>query len=341
MRRFALMLVVSAALPAAAQKEVIFGDGKGVVFREEAMDKRFARTKLAKLLNTGSDHPGCVQLLGGLFVALAELSPTIHKRDENFFLDPTLVQAVDRQLSTPQFSAMSYLVAMVRRVMLEKRVPDAWLDTATALNAKVRIIDLGRLRQANDGVAPVDSAYFQLATLRERYAVEVFAANSIAADTAAANFRDTYLDRDVAWGGVVLLDTGLNTPKKKKAKASEQTEVVAILEWSPVDPRDGAINYNSNDQKGPPPVRIIAKLAPKQYLELEKLPRGSRMLVKGRFWEMNRTLTEVEVRDAVLFEDRVWGAGTLLGTPADVATCPAAVNELTGASPNQPGGFKH
>jgi hypothetical protein len=55
---------------------------------------------------------------------------------------------------------------------------------------------------------------------------------------------------------------------------------------------------------------------------------------------MNRDVTEVEVRDAVLFEDRDW-YGAVLADPNVIATCPAAINELTGIAPTQPGGFKH
>mgnify|MGYP000399682798 CR=1 FL=1 len=98
--------------------------------------------------------------------------------------------------------------------------------------------------------------------------------------------------------------------------------------------------YGDASKKPPPPVKIIAKLAPKQFSDLEKAARGQRMMVRGQFWEMNRDVTEVEVRDAVLFEDRDW-YGAMLADPNVIAACPAAINELTGVGPAQPGGFKH
>ncbi len=345
MQRLILAMAFLASLSASAQKEELFGSGKPVVFREENLDRKFAKTKLSKLLasepGSGIDNPACVQLLGGLFTALAELGPTMHKRDENFFLDPVLVDAVQQQLSTPYFTAMSYLVAMVRRVMIDKRLPDAWLDTAKAINAKVRIIDIARLRQLNDGLQLVDSAYFQIPLLKQRYYLEVAMANSAVTTDVAQSFHDDYVNRDIAWGGVTLVDTGFNVPKGKKLKPAQLTDMVAVLEYVPPDPRKKVLDLQSKNYEPPPPIRVYAKLAPKQFLDLEKISRGQRMLVKGRFWEMNTSLTEVEVTEALLFDDRDWSNGVMLGNPADIMKCPAAINDLTGLNPSQPGGFKH
>ncbi len=346
MQRVILAMTLLACLPAAAQKEELFGTGKPVVYREEPIDKRFTKTKLSKLLasepGSGIDNPACVQLLGGLFTALAELGPTLHKRDENFYLDPALVDATQQQLSTPYFTAMSYLVAMVRRVMIDKRLPDAWLDTAKAINAKVRIIDIARLRQLNDGLQLVDSAYFQIPLLKERYYREVSMANSAVTTDVAQSFHDDYVNRDVAWGGLTLVDTGFNTPAKgKKVKTTALTEMVAVLEYVPPDPRKKVLDLTSKKYEPPVPIRVYAKLAAKQFLDLEKISRGQRLLVKGRFWEMNTSMTEVEVTDALLFDDRDWGNGVTLGAPGDIMRCPAAINDLTGLIPNQPGGFRH
>ena len=49
----------------------------------------------------------------------------------------------------------------------------------------------------------------------------------------------------------------------------------------------------------------------------------------------------LEVRDGLIFDDRDWSSGVLLGRPQDVATCAVAINELTGTAPQQPGGFAH
>lgn len=344
MRLMSIFLALSFATPALAQKDELFGTGKPVVYREETMDRRFAKSRVAKMLKEGSAEVGCVQLMGALFIALAEIGPNLHKRDENFLLDPNLVAAIQNQVTTPNFPAMAYLLSMVRRVLIDKRLPDEWFETAKAINGVVKIIDLGKLKMMNEGITFVDSAAFTIPLLKNRYFTEVVGANSAVTTDVAGSFRDAYLDRDVAWGGATLIDAGSNAPKKKKGKKYnpvELGELVAILEWLPPDPRKTEIDfYGDASKKPPPPVRIIAKLAPKQYTDLEKAFRGQRMLVRGRFWEMNRDVTQVEVRDAQLFEDRDW-YGALLADPNVIATCPAAINELTGIGPAQPGGFKH
>lgn len=347
MRTTALLLTVLIAAPALAQKEELFGNGKMPIFREETMDRRFAKSKLAKMLKEGSTDPGCVQLMGALFVALAEIGPTLHKRDETFAMDPNLKAAIETQATTPAFPAMAYLLSMVRRVLIDKRLPDEWYETAKTVNAQVKIIDLGKLKMMNEGLSFIDSNQFSVPLLRQRYYVEVVGTNSAVTTDVSAAFRDTYLMRDVAWGGATLLDAGLNAPKKKKGAGNKKYnpvefgELVAILEWLPPDPRKTEIDFYGNAaKKPPPPVRIIAKLSPKQYSDLEKTFKGQRMMVRGQFWEMNRDVTEVEVREAQLFDDRDW-YGALLADPTVIATCPAAINELSGLVPTQPGGFKH
>ncbi len=342
MRRLPLLLVFALALPAFAQKEDLFGNGKLPTFREEPMDKKFMKSRVAKLLREGTEDRNCKELLGGLLTALGEIAPLMHKRDENFVLDPTLQQALQVQLSTPNFPAAAYLVAMVRRVMIDRRMPDEWLETAKAINPDVKIIDVGKLKMINEGLQLADSAYFTLPVLRNRYLVEVVGANSSVTTDVVGSFRDAYLDRDIVWPGAILLDAGLNRAKgKKKPKSTDGAELVAILEWQPPDPRKTEVDLLGKFPDHVDPVRVIAKLQPKQYLDLEKLFKGQRVVVKGKFWEMNKTATEVEVRDAVLFEDRDWSQGVILGNPNDIAQCAAAVNELTGLAPQQPGGFRH
>lgn len=343
MHSWQLVTVVVALLsaPAWAQKEALFGDGKPPVFREEDMDRRFKRSMFAKMLTEGSTDNGCVQLLGGMFTVLAEIAPTIHARDEKFLLDPVLVQAVNTQLSTPRFPAMAYLVSMLRRVQIDKRLPDEWLATAQSINNQVRIIDMAKLKLINESIKPIDSFYFTLPVLKDRYFIEVAQANSTVTTDVANDFRDTYLDREVAWGAVKLVDTGLKarTSMKKSKEPLGAQEVGAVMLWVPPDPNAGRLVFQA--PKPPPPVTLYVHLAPRQFIDMDKVPRGKRMLVKGRFWEMNRSVTEVEVRDALLFEDRDFSKGVILADPNAVASCPAAVNELTGIAPNQPGGFKH
>ncbi len=339
-----LFLALLTASPALAQREYFFGSGKPPVFREEDVDRRFAKSKLARALAQGTEDPACMQVLGGLFTVLAEIGPTLHKRDENFSVDPALLQAMSAQLVSPKFPGNAYLTAMVRRVLIDRKLPDEWLATAEAINSKVQIIDVGKLKFLNEGLSPIDSLYFTLPALRDRYDIEVQRATSAASSDVAADFRDTYLDRDVAWGGAVMVEAGIAkpvTPKGKKKPPPEPgtEQVMAILEWWPPQPTQTQIVVFA--AKPVPPVKIIARLAPKQYLELAKVPKGKRLMVRGRFWEMNRSVTEVEVRDALLFEDRDWSQGALLATPAAVAACPLAFNELTGSTPKQIGGFAH
>jgi len=343
MRRLTFVLCLAIGLPAFAQKEVFFRPGnEQLLFKEQDVDRRFKKSKLGKALYTGTDDPYCLQLIGGLLTALAETGPYFHRRDENFTLDPILLEAVQTQLSTQRFPAASYLLAMVRRVLIDRKVPDEWLALAAAINPQIRIIDVGKLKMMNEGIKQVDSFLFTLPALRDRYIVEVVAANSAVTSDVASAFRDAYIDRDVAWGGAVLVDAGLN--KKKKGKKFDPTaleEIIAVLEWVPPDPNDREINFFRKPAEKPVPIRIFARLKPKQYLDIERLPRGKRLIVKGRFWEMNLSVTEVEVRDALLFEDRDFSRGVVLGDPNSVAQCPLAINELTGVAPVQPGGFRH
>lgn len=341
--------MVALSFPALAQKEEIFGEGSPPKYREENMDKRFKKSRVAKMLATGSDDPACIQLMGGLFTAMAEIAPVLHKRDENFTLAPELAEAMNSQLSTPGFPASAYLVSMVRRVLIDGRLPDEWLATATQVNKVAKVIDLTKLKMINTEVKPIDSAYLTILKLRERYQVEALNANSAVTTDVVATFRDTYLDRPVAWGGATLLDIGVNQPPTKKgAKPAKRLyatakpeELVAVLSYVPPDPRMNQLNLLAQAPVKVEPVIIYVKLAPKQWADVEKFHKGQRVMVKGHFWEMSKNALELEVRDAVLFDDRDWSQGVLLGRPEDVAQCDAAINELTGTAPQQPGGFKH
>jgi len=97
-----------------------------------------------------------------------------------------------------------------------------------------------------------------------------------------------------------------------------------------------------NRHKAAPKVpKITARLAEKQYLPLEKLPRDVRVMVRGRLWEMDKKVMEFELRDAIIFLNPDFAPAVLLAEPGAVAKCPAAVNDLTGiaAGAAQPGGF--
>lgn len=346
MRRALALIVLAVSVPAFAQKEEIFGDGTVARFREQNDDKRFKKTRVAKLLDTGTTDPACVQLLGGLFVALAEIAPVLHKRDENFTLAPELQEAVQTQLSTPGFPAIAYLVAMVRRIMIDGRLSDEWFETAKNLNKVVKIIDLAKLKMINEQITLVDSSYLTILKVKERYVIEALNANSAVTTDVVGTFRDAYLDRPIAWGGATLLDIGINQPKGKKGKKklylrASAEELVAVLSYIPPDPRMNQVNLLATAPIKVDPIIIYVKLQPKQYADIEKFHRGQRVMVKGHFWEMSKNALELEVRDGLLFNDTDWSGGVLLGRPEDVARCPAAINEITGTAPQQPGGFKH
>ncbi len=349
MRRLALTLCLAFALPSFAQGPSLFREGKEpLLFKDQDLDRKFMKSKLGKMLYAGTDDPNCAQLIGGLFVVLAEAAPYFHRRDENFLVPPELLQSLQFHLSVGSFNAASYFFAMVRRVLIEKRLPDAWLDLAIRMNELVQIIDLGKLKMLNEGILQIDSFMFSLPLLKARYIEEVVNANSAVTSDVAATFRDTYIDRQVTWAGATFIDAGLNKIKKRKKGQKGPTmdpdtmeQMIAVLEWVPPDPNDREINLLAKAANKPKPIRIYARLKPRQYIDIEKIPRGKRMMVKGRFWEMTQTVDEVEIRDALLFEDRNFSQGVILGDPNAVARCPAAINELTGVAPSQPGGFRH
>ena len=57
---------------------------------------------------------------------------------------------------------------------------------------------------------------------------------------------------------------------------------------------------------------------------------------KGAF---KKGLTAIEMREALLFPERDWTKVTGLVDPAALASCPLAINDLTGLAPTQPGAF--
>ncbi|HEX8826123.1 MAG TPA: hypothetical protein VF794_39825 [Archangium sp.] len=345
MRSALLALVLClASLPAAAQPEVFFGAGNDVPnIKEEDFDRRFLKTGLYRALSQGTNDPNCAQLLGGLMTMLAETAPLLHKRDENFYLDPMLVEALNTQLSNPRFQANAYLVAMVRRVLIEHKLPQSWFQTATALGPVVLTIDVGKLRFLSEGLQPIDSFFLTLPALRERYEIEVRRANATAASSAEKMFRENYLDRQVAFGGIELIDLAVEKPKKKPKKRKgepveeEPLTAVARMVWYPPDPNAGELNIFGTPKRTV--VNITARLAPQQYLDLSRIPKGTRLMVRGRLWGFKKAVQDVELRDALIFQDRDWSQGAVLVDPNAVARCPIATNDLMGVAPQQQGAF--
>ncbi|HEY8210169.1 MAG TPA: hypothetical protein VIG99_21940, partial [Myxococcaceae bacterium] len=85
---------------------------------------------------------------------------------------------------------------------------------------------------------------------------------------------------------------------------------------------------------------ITARLLDQQYTDIYSLPKGGRVMVKGRLFEMNNDLSQVVIKDALLFQDRDWSQGAILADPGTMLMCSAALNDITGtAGVFQPGGF--
>ncbi|QSQ16177.1 hypothetical protein [Myxococcus landrumensis] len=331
------------ASPAIAQPEFFFGTGEAPVFREEGVDKRFLRTRLYQALEQGTADANCAQVVGAFLTLLGEVGTQFHKRDENFMLDPALIQALGTQLVTERFPGNSYFVSMVRRVLIDQKLRAEWLQTAESLLPYYPAIDVDRLRFLADGVKPVDSFLLTLPVLRERYAEEVKRVNSVAVSTAEALFRDNYLDHEVAFSGMELVDVKLEKPKKKRLKKGEEPEperMVARLTWMEPELEATAMyEFKFGKPRKRERVEIVATLQDKQYADLNKLLKGNRVLVRGRFWEYKKAMSTIELRDALIFPERDWARVGTLVEPMALASCPLAINDLTGIAPIQPGAF--
>lgn len=332
------------AWPALSQPETIFGSGKPPVFKEEEPDRRFSQSRMAFVLNNGPLDPACAQVTGSLLMLLGEAGPYLHRRDDSFYLDALLVQALNQQVVSQRFLGAPYLIAMVRRVLIDQKLPPEWLKTAEGISSQVPLMDMARLRFLADGPPPIDSFLFTLPVLHERYQVEVKRANSLAAGKAESIFREGYLDKEVTFSGLELVDVRPIKDKKKPARRPRKGEeppparLQARLTWVVPQPQ-GQSELDIFRKRKKQVITINAQLAEKQYVDFDRLPKGSRVLVRGRFWEYRKGLTELELRNAYLFQDRDWSQGVALTTPQVVNACPMAINELSGEVPRQPSGF--
>ncbi|MCL2625367.1 MAG: hypothetical protein FWD46_00925 [Cystobacterineae bacterium] len=348
MHPFLALLALLACLPAFAQspKDVIFGDGRRPIFREESLDRKFQRSRLARALNEGTADQNCKALLGGLLTALAETAPFFHNRDGNLYFDPNLFAAVQTQLNTPAFPASDYLISMARHVLIQKRLPEEWLKTAETINATYNIIDLAKLKLISEGLNPIDSFLLTLPMLKQRFDEDVLSVTSASKVDVVTEFRDTYIDREVTFPGLRLDDIGLYSPQtKKKQKQPRNTslnqldDLVAVFSWVLPGQNPNAPSYGFAKKPKLKTIKVYAQLAPRQYLNLDRIPKGAQLMVKGRLWMANADLTEVEIKNALLFQDKDWSQGALLALPGMVDNCPFAINDLTGVAPVQPGGF--
>src|SRR5262245_22772459 len=108
MKLWALALFSFAAAPSALPQD-FFREGAPVVFREELDDRRFLKTAFHRALLQGTTDPACARVLSTLLLALGEVGPRLHRRDDNFYLDPTLVQLLASSATTERFPALTYL----------------------------------------------------------------------------------------------------------------------------------------------------------------------------------------------------------------------------------------
>jgi len=349
MHRLLLLIAFLTCFPVFAQtpKTVIFGEGRRPAFREEAIDRKFQRSRLARALNEGTADENCRALLGGLLTALAEMAPFFHNRDENLHLDPSLWAAIQTQLDTPSFPASAYLLSMVRHVLIQRRMPEAWLKTAENINTTYNIIDLAKLKLISEGLSPIDSFLLTLPVLKQRFDEDVLAVTSASKVDVVTEFKDTYIDRAVTFPGLPLVDIGLYSAKTKKklpqppnTSLGQLNELVAVFRWV-IPGQASNVTSTLRGSRQPPlkAITVYAYLAPRQYINLDRIPKGARLMVKGRLWANNADLTQVEIQNALLFEDRDWSQNALLALPGMVDKCPFAVNDLTGVAPLQPGGF--
>ncbi len=349
MRAPSVLVLIASLLSADvafAQKEVVFGTSNPPVFRAEAHDQRFRRTRLSQALRSGEVGPECVQLVGGMLTAVAETGMQFHKRDETLFLPQALSQAVDTQLSGPNFNGRAYYLSLVREVLIGGRVPASWLKVAQAIAPSYPALDLGKLSfLSSKRIEPIDSFHFTLQTLRNQHELEVKRATSVNASSAFANFKDDYTDRTVAWGDLVLTDLKLEKPKGKGGFESyEPPAQIAILRVNaPPKQSDDftAMMPFAGKKKKEKVLEITARLTEDQYIPLDRLPKGTRVMVRGRVWDFDKDVTKVQLRDARIFLDPDWNRGATLALPGAIEGCPLAVNDLTGLANQQPSGFGH
>jgi len=338
-----LLLAFVFCFPAFAQspKTVIFGEGRRPVFREEPLDRKFQRSRLARALNAGTADENCKALLGGLLTALAETAPFFHNRDENLHFDPSLWAAIQTQLDTPSFPASAYLISMVRHVLIQRRMPEAWLNTAEAINKSYHIIDLSKLKLISEGIKPIDSFLLTLPLLHQRFEEDVLAVTSASRVDVVREFKDTYIDREVTFQGLKLVDIGLASAHTKTklqkpppAPLDPLNSLVAVFTWTVPAPAPSLTLAFLGDKKPKPKtITIHAQLAPRQYVNIDRIPKGARLMLKGRLWSTNADLTHIEMKNVLLFEDRDWSQNALLAQPGMVDKCPFALNDLTGIAP--------
>ncbi len=342
-----LLLALAASLAAArasAEGPELFAP-KPYLFREDEQDKRFSNTRLAKALGQVPADAACARVAASYLMALAEAAPFFHKKDDRMVLFTGMVAPLENR----QFPAGEYLLHLLRRVAIDGKAPEAWLATARQLKSRIKApIDLARLEYAVDGLRPVDSVELTLAALVARYEEEVRLAPSLAQASALERFQDRYLDRDVVWGSLVLADIRTQGPpklKKGESPSPSDGEGRPYLQATFLVPLASGPDNPFFPAPKKAPIRIRARLASEQYLDVKAAVRTAKYVVHGRLFAfqagsgMGGSQTfGIELREALLFDDHDWSHYAGFASAQDAASCDACRNDLSPRGLKEPEG---
>lgn len=341
--RAAALLLVAPALASAQVEDEVFAK-KPYVWKLDEKDQRLVNTKLMKAIATegGLKNAACARVAGSLLAAVAEAAPYLHKKDDRFVLFKVFTDPI----TTEKFPADDYLVHMLHRVMYDGKAPEAWLAAAKQIKARHKApIDLARLAYLVDEPTLIDSVDFGLPVFLDRLQAEVLLAPTVAQASALERFQDRYLDRDLAWGGLILADIHKEAPPPKpKLKKGQKPPP------PPDDEEDAGPRYIATmlvptrapaehplfPTKRPEPMRVIVKLQAEQYLDLKKVVVSQSYLVHGRFQEFRAGTGKkdeppliLEIRDGLLFEEHDFTGYGGYADANDVEKCEIAVNDLS------------
>jgi hypothetical protein len=321
----------------------IFGDGHVPLYKEEEIDRRFLKTGIHAALEQLPKEASCQRIVATLLVAYSDAMAYLHRRDQSFYVDPALLQTLDRTVSSDQFPARAYLASMIRRTLIDKKVPAAWIRTGEILKKSLQApIETQRMQLQGQGISPIDSFFYTEDALLNRYGREVKRATSVDVSTAEERFRDKYMNRDVAWGGLVLHDIARQLPAAAPAPAKKHGKhavapapaadagpepLWAILGFPVGPPLPTVPGIPGGGQV--PELEIKVRLADDPLIDTTQLARGQRVLVKGHLWDIAPNMAWVEVHDAYLFPDPDWSTWPGLALAGDVRACPIAINDLS------------
>ena len=244
------------------------------------------------------------------------------------------------QVNTPRFPGTAYLVAMVRRVLIDRKLPQEWLDTAPAVQRQRSTIDMGKLRFLAEGVSRWTASYFTLPALKERYEIEVQPRQLGRRGHRGAGLPRRLPGPRRRLGRPQLHRRLAQPPREVRQGQATGTSRPAIVAQPGAGPRPrtkrhppDAANLGHGQEeaarhahhRGPGRPAVHRPGSP---------ARGQRVLVRGRLWGVSgQHPARGAARRAPLRGPRLVSKGALLAEPANVAACPVAINELTGTAP--------